>query len=85
MKHAGSMFHLFFQRESVDSARDIRRDHVAAEKAFYLHALNRGVLVPGTHRAFLSSAHSPADVGTLIDVFQSSLLDTQLDGLFAAG
>ncbi|HEY6599221.1 MAG TPA: aminotransferase class III-fold pyridoxal phosphate-dependent enzyme [Pseudomonadales bacterium] len=82
MKHAASMFHLFFQRESVESARDIRHDFVDAEKAFYLHALNRGVLVPGTHRAFLSTAHTPDDIDTLIDVFRQSLLDTQADGLF---
>lgn len=82
MKHAGSMFHLFFQREPVECARDIRRDFVDAEKAFYLHALNRGVLVPGTHRAFLSTAHAPDDVATLIDVFTASLLDVQSDGLF---
>ncbi len=82
MKNAGSMFHLFFQREAVESARDIR-ENVAAQKAFYLHALNRGVLVPGTQRAFLSAAHSPQDVDTLISVFQESLVSTEADGLFA--
>jgi glutamate-1-semialdehyde 2,1-aminomutase len=83
MKNAGSMFHLFFQREPVESARDIR-ENVTAQKAFYLHALNRGVLVPGTQRAFLSAAHRPEDVDTLISVFQDALVDTEADGLFAA-
>ncbi len=83
MKNVGSMFHLFFQREPVASARDIRSTNTPAEKAFYLHALNRGVLVPGTQRAFLSAAHSVDDVDTLIDVFRESLLDAQADGLFA--
>jgi glutamate-1-semialdehyde 2,1-aminomutase len=82
VKNVGSMFHLFFQREPIDCARDIRPHHVAAEKAFYLHALNRGVLVPGTQRAFLSAAHSRQDVDRLIDVFQTSLLDVEADGLF---
>ena len=82
MKNVGSMFHLFFQRDQVESARDIRATHNAAQSAFYLHALNRGVLVPGTQRAFLSAAHTPADVDTLISVFQESLLDAQADGLF---
>jgi glutamate-1-semialdehyde 2,1-aminomutase len=84
MKLAGSMFHLFFQREPIECARDIRRDFADAEKAFYWHTLNRGVLVPGTHRAFLSTAHTPKDIGTLIDVFRDALALTQEDGLFAA-
>ncbi len=83
MKNVGSMFHLYFQREPVESARDIRAHHAVAEKAFYLHALNRGVLVPGTQRAFLSAAHTTQDVDTLIDVFTASLLDVEADGLFA--
>ena len=82
MKNAGSMFHLFFQRAPVESARDIR-ENIQAQKAFYLHALNRGVLVPGTQRAFLSAAHAPEDVDELIRVFRESLIDTEADGLFA--
>ena len=82
MKNVGSMFHLFFQREPIESARDINYAQATAEKAFYLHALNRGVLVPGTQRAFLCAAHTSADVGTLIEVFTSSLDDVRSDGLF---
>lgn len=84
MKHVGSMFHMFFQREPIDSVRDLRPDNAAAEKAFYLHALNRGVLVPGTQRAFLSAAHGDAEIDMLIDVFRMSLLDVQREGLFRA-
>ncbi|MFM8354012.1 MAG: hypothetical protein ACKOBM_03800, partial [Gammaproteobacteria bacterium] len=83
MKHVGSMFHLFFQREPLASMRDVVAPNVKAEKAFYLHALNRGVLVPGTQRAFLSAAHGDAEVDTLIHVFQASLEDVQAEGLFA--
>jgi glutamate-1-semialdehyde aminotransferase len=82
VKSVGSMFHLFFQREPIDSVRDVRAQQVAAEKAFYLHVLNRGVLVPGTQRAFLSAAHTPADVDRLIEVFEQSLDDVAADGLF---
>ncbi len=82
MKQVGSMFHLFFQRRPIDSMRDVEADHGAAEKAFYLHALNRGVLVPGTQRAFLSAAHGEAEIDTLISVFQDSLRDVQAEGLF---
>lgn len=84
MKHVGSMFHLFFQRQPIDSMRDVQAGHAAAEKAFYLHALNRGVLVPGTQRAFLSAAHGDAEVDTLIRVFQDALLEVQAEGLFDA-
>ncbi|MEM9624228.1 MAG: aminotransferase class III-fold pyridoxal phosphate-dependent enzyme, partial [Pseudomonadota bacterium] len=82
MKHVGSMFHMFFQREAIDSMRDVTGIHGAAEKAFYLHCLNRGVLVPGTQRAFLSAAHGDEEVDQLIDVFTHSLQDVQDEGLF---
>jgi glutamate-1-semialdehyde aminotransferase len=83
MKHVGSMFHMFFQREPVESMRDVTAANVKAEKAFYLHALNRGVLVPGTQRAFLSAAHGDPEVDRLIEVFQASLADVQAEGLFS--
>jgi glutamate-1-semialdehyde 2,1-aminomutase len=83
MKNVGSMFHMFFQRAPLDSMRDVTSANVKAEKAFYLHALNRGVLVPGTQRAFLCAAHRDAEVDTLIQVFQDSLADVQAEGLFA--
>jgi glutamate-1-semialdehyde 2,1-aminomutase len=82
MKHVGSMFHMFFQREPIASMRDVSGARIEAQKAFYLHALNRGVLVPGTQRAFLSAAHGDAEIDTLIEVFQASLQDVASEGLF---
>ena len=82
MKHVGSMFHMFFQREPVNSMRDVHQRQLSGEKAFYLHCLNRGVLVPGTQRAFLSAAHGDAEIDQLIDVFNTSLSDVQAEGLF---
>ena len=82
MKNVGSMFHMFFQREAVESMRDVLRSGTQAEKGFYLHALNRGVLVPGTQRAFLCAAHEDSDVDRLIEVFCTSLSDVQDEGLF---
>ena len=81
MKNVGSMFHMFFQREPIDSMRDVASVGSAAEKAFYLHALDRGVLVPGTQRAFLSSEHGPAEIDRLIEVFCASLDDVRSEGL----
>lgn len=81
--NVGSMFHLFFQREPIFSARDVHQRNLAAEKAFYLHALNDGVLVPGTQRAFLSAAHTEADVDTMIETFKQALDAVHAEGLFA--
>ncbi len=82
MKQVGSMFHMFFQNGEINSMRDVVSLGSAAEKGFYLHCLNRGVLVPGTQRAFLCAAHSEADVDKLIEVFCGSLKDLQSEGLF---
>ena len=82
MKHVGSMFHLFFQREPVESSRDAHARHLNAQKAFYLHALNAGVLVPGTQRAFLSAAHTDEVVDELISVFLASFDAVAAEDLF---
>jgi len=82
MKQVASMFHMFFQAEAVHSSRDAHTRNLAAQRAFYLHCLNRGVLVPGTQRAFLSAMHDDAVVDTLIDVFTSALTDVCAEGLF---
>ena len=82
MKNVGSMFHMFFQGEAVNSMRDAHSRHLDAQKAFYLLCLDRGVLVPGTQRAFLSAAHSDEVLDKLIDVFTSSLIDVASAGLF---
>lgn len=84
MKHVGSMFHLFFQRETIANSRDIHARGLAAQKAFYLHCLNAGVLVPGTQRAFLSAAHDDQVVDELINVFTASLDAVSAEGLFDA-
>ncbi len=83
MLHVGGMFHLFFQRQPVRRMRDVQALGSAAEKAFYLHALNAGVLVPGTQRAFLCAAHADADVDRLGEVFIDSLTAVEAEGLFA--
>lgn len=83
MKHVTSMFHMFFQREPVNSSRDVSGRYQRAQQAFYLHCLNRGVLVPGTQRAFLSAAHAEQHVDQLIEVFNNSLSDVMAEGLFA--
>ena len=57
--NAGSMFQLYFTDTPIKTARDIPPGKTAAETEFYLHLLDKGVLVPGTRRSFVSYAHTP--------------------------
>ncbi|MDP7549435.1 MAG: hypothetical protein QGF20_19265, partial [Alphaproteobacteria bacterium] len=65
----------------IESSRDFNSDHAKAEKQFYLHLLGHGVIVPGIHLAFFSSAHTPDDVDTVIEAFKQSFLDLRADGM----
>jgi glutamate-1-semialdehyde 2,1-aminomutase len=79
MMNAGSMMHLIFSGDNIESARDIGRSKV--EKEFYLHLLGHNVIVPGIHLAFISFAHTPEIVDQVIDAFKQSFLDLREDGL----
>lgn len=81
MMGAFSMFHLRFQRGAINSARDIDGSLKGAEDAFYMHLLNHGVVVPGIHLAFISTAHSPEDIDQVIDAFEQSFLEVRERGL----
>ena len=82
LKNVGSMFHMFFQTEPVESMRDTHARYLTAQQGFYLHCLNQGVLVPGTQRAFLCAAHSDEDISRLQRVFIEALDAVQAEGLF---
>ena len=79
MMNAGSMMHLIFSGDNIESARDIGRSKV--EKEFYLHLLGHNVIVPGIHLAFISFAHTPEIVDQVIDAFKQSFIDLREDGL----
>ena len=81
MLHAGSMFHLRFQEGRIESARDITTDNAAAEREFYLHLLNYGVIVPGIHLCFISGAHGSDDVDRIIGAFKQAFAAVREDGL----
>lgn len=81
MMGAFSMFHLRFQRGAIDSARDIDESLKEAEDAFYMHLLTHGVVVPGIHLAFISTAHSPEEIDQVIDAFKQSFLEVRERGL----
>ena len=79
MMNAGSMMHLIFSGEKIESARDIGRSKI--EKEFYLHLLGHNVLVPGIHLAFITFAHKPDIIDEVIEAFKKSFEDLREDGL----
>ena len=79
MMNAGSMMHLIFSGEKIESARDIGRSKI--EKEFYLHLLGHNVIVPGIHLAFITYAHKPVVIDEVIDAFKKSFQDLREDGL----
>ena len=81
LMNAGSMFHLVFTPGEINSSRDLSSEWRIAEREFYLHLLGHNVIVPGIHLAFLSHAHRPEHVDTVIDAFKASFEDLQADGL----
>ncbi len=80
--NAGSKVYLRFQNTPINSSRDISEDGKRVEREFYLHLLGHNVIIPGVHLAFLSAAHTPEDVDTIIGAFKQSFLDLREDGLF---
>ena len=80
LMNAGSMMHLIFGGEEVDSSRDIDRSYYKVEREFYLHLLGHNVIVPGIHLAFISYAHTPEVIDKIIDAFKSTFEDLRSDG-----
>ena len=81
MMNAGSMMHLIFGGESIESSRDIDRSLYKLEKEFYLHLLGHNVIVPGIHLAFISFAHKPEIIDQVIAAFKRTFEDLREDGL----
>lgn len=79
MMNAASMLHLIWTRRPIESARDVTGEFATAERAFYLHLLCRGVIVPGIHLAFVSTAHRPADIDETIEAFKGAFDDVLAD------
>ena len=80
MMNAGSMMHLIFSGESIESSRDIDQRLYKLEKEFYLHLLGHNVIVPGIHLAFISYAHKPEIVDQVINAFKRTFEDLREDG-----
>ena len=80
MMNAGSMMHLIFSGESIESSRDIDQRLYKLEKEIYLHLLGHNVIVPGIHLAFISYAHKPEIVDQVINAFKRTFEDLREDG-----
>lgn len=80
MMNAGSMLHLIFGGETIDSSRDIDHSQYKLEKEFYLHLLGHNVIVPGIHLAFISFAHKPEVIDEVIEAFKRTFEDLREDG-----
>jgi glutamate-1-semialdehyde 2,1-aminomutase len=83
MLNAASQFFVVFTPGRIESSRDITAEFGAAAHAWDLHLLRHGVIVPGIHQAFISTAHTPADVDQVIAAIKRALDDTAADNLFA--
>jgi glutamate-1-semialdehyde-2,1-aminomutase len=81
MLHASSLLHLFFGTRAIETAHDVEPDLAAVEREFYLHLLYHGVIVPGLHLTFLSTAHTPEDVDRVIEAMKQSFRDLRERGL----
>ena len=81
MMSAQSMFYLRFQRGVINSSRDVDSSLHDAEIQFYLHLLDRGVVVPGIHLGFISTAHTEEDVDEIVDAMKESLKDVRKMGM----
>ena len=77
-----SMFHVRIQpRGPIRNAWDIDGSMKEASDSFYMHLLNHGVAMPGTHLAFISAAHTPEDIDHVIDAFKQSFTEVRQEGL----
>ncbi len=80
MTSALSIFRMRFQREPINSVRDIDESPKESESAFYMHLLNNGVALP-IHAGYISTAHTPAEIDQIIEVINKSLMQVREQGL----
>ncbi len=79
--NAGSIFYMHFKRGGIASSRDLADENHEAEHEFYVHLLDKGVIVPGIHLFFTSTAHKPEHIDRVATAFQDALMAVREDGL----
>ncbi|MBI4831215.1 MAG: aminotransferase class III-fold pyridoxal phosphate-dependent enzyme [Candidatus Lindowbacteria bacterium] len=78
-----SAFVSHFLEDDPEDMRQMEKNaNAIAEKLLSYYMRRHGVHMPDSHVVFLSTAHRPADVDTLISAFKSSLTDMRKDGFF---
>ena len=80
LMNAGSIFYMHFKRGGIASSRDLADENHEAEHEFYVHLLDKGVIVPGIHLFFTSAAHTPQHIDQIATAFQDALLAVREDG-----
>jgi glutamate-1-semialdehyde 2,1-aminomutase len=79
---AASMFSLVIQRGGpIRSGRDIDMSLRDADHQINLYMEKHEVMMPPLHLCFVSAAHSPEDIDTVIDALKKSLKEVRADGL----
>ena len=80
--NAGSMFQIYLNAGEIRSSRDIGGIRSQAEADFYLHLLDKGVLISGTRRSFISHVHTIELIDEAAEIIKESLNLVRQDGLF---
>lgn len=82
MYGVGSICRLMMTDVAIRSARH-RDEHeapAAVQRAFYARLLELGIHVAGNRLMFMSAAHQPAEVSTIVDGFRTVLSEFSRDG-----
>lgn len=75
LQNVQSMFVLRFEAD-----KGVAPGPNALAPRFYAHLQRNGVILPGIHTFFLSAAHTPVDVDTIIAAFQQSFRELREQG-----
>ncbi len=79
---AGSMFSVVIQRGGpIRTGRDIDMSLRDADHMLNLYMEKHGVMMPPLHLCFISAAHTPEDVDTVIGALKESLKEVRANGL----
>ncbi len=78
-----SAFIAHFLEDEPEDLRQLEQNaNVVAEKLLSYYMRRHGIYMSDTHVAFISTAHTPDDIGIIIDAFQKSLTDMRDDGWY---
>ena len=83
--HINSALSQFYMRiqpgSPIRTSREIDRSMKEADDALTLQLLNHGVVIPPLHTGFISAAHTPEDIDSVVDAMKQSLVEVRKEGL----